>query len=1018
LAAVALVAIVLAGVAVWRFSAGPISIDAVTPYIERALSDRASGRRVTIGTSSLVWDSAERTIEVRADRVSVFDTDGMAVMVVPEMMLRFRLAALLRGVVAARAVTLIRPSLTVIRAADGGWEFSAVPDTDQGPAAARSGDTELVLGLVERSLAQLDRFRLVDARLAIDDRRARATWVLPRVSVGLQRVRGQFDAEVSLELDVGGRSVPIRGAARLDADYQPIEGDVTVAELDVATIASRVVELSDLAALDLPLSGRLHFGRDAATGDLELRFDVAGGAGRIVRPELPDGRLEIASLALRGAYAVRGEQLSIDELVVGLPSAAIKLKARARDLSGAALVEGSLAIASVPIDDLRKYWPAELGTNPRRWILANMSQGVIRDIAVHFVAERSGGTIDVTAIDGNMTVEGARVRYLHPQPPIEQGSGLVRFNSRQFDIAVRAGRLRGLTVDNALLTISGLEKPDQEMTMRVAVSGPITDTLALLDLPPFGYVRRFGVAADSITGDMTAQLSLRFPLIERLTFDDVALGTTASLRGLRVPKAVREFDLTEGRFDLNLDKAGMGLIGTAQLGGVPATVSWDEHFDRPVPYRRRYDVSATLSDTHRHRLGIDFGDAITGPVGLTANYIEAGDRRSRLVGVLDLRAAALKIGDLAWQKPAGEAASGRFEVGVTEGRLGTLERAELQARGFSLRSSGAFDAQGRLARLDIQELKSDDTDIAARATWQGERLDLSLTGRSLDASALFGGDDVGSKPPRVMTVSAKLDRVLVGPGRQLAKVELRADSDGKRWRSASISGAVGAGGMTLSLTPEPGGRVLTVIADDAGAVLKTFGLGDEVQGGQLRLDGRYDDSGNGGDDPLNAHIAIADYRMVRAPWLAKLLAVTSVTGIPDLLSGEGIGFAELSMQVVKTRNRLRIVEGRASGTALGLTVQGTVEGADDIADLTGTIVPVYSVNRLFGQIPVIGELVTGRGGGLFAFTYSARGPLDNPSVNVNPLSVLAPGFLRNLFHWLPDAQTQPDGQPPPTSTRE
>ena len=37
------------------------------------------------------------------------------------------------------------------------------------------------------------------------------------------------------------------------------------------------------------------------------------------------------------------------------------------------------------------------------------------------------------------------------------------------------------------------------------------------------------------------------------------------------------------------------------------------------------------------------------------------------------------------------------------------------------------------------------------------------------------------------------------------------------------------------------------------------------------------------------------------------------------------------------------------------------------------------------------------GGGLFAATYTVRGPIDAPTLTVNPLAALAPGFLRNLF---------------------
>ena len=58
----------------------------------------------------------------------------------------------------------------------------------------------------------------------------------------------------------------------------------------------------------------------------------------------------------------------------------------------------------------------------------------------------------------------------------------------------------------------------------------------------------------------------------------------------------------------------------------------------------------------------------------------------------------------------------------------------------------------------------------------------------------------------------------------------------------------------------------------------------------------------------------------------------------------------------------------------------------------------YSVNRVLGAIPLLGNILTGgEGEGLFAVTYAISGSLEALDVSVNPLSVLAPGFLRNLF---------------------
>jgi hypothetical protein len=61
-------------------------------------------------------------------------------------------------------------------------------------------------------------------------------------------------------------------------------------------------------------------------------------------------------------------------------------------------------------------------------------------------------------------------------------------------------------------------------------------------------------------------------------------------------------------------------------------------------------------------------------------------------------------------------------------------------------------------------------------------------------------------------------------------------------------------------------------------------------------------------------------------------------------------------------------------------------------------VPAYALNSLPGRIPLLGRLFTAeKGGGLIAADVHVRGKLDDPSIMVNPLSVLTPGFLRRIF---------------------
>jgi len=73
---------------------------------------------------------------------------------------------------------------------------------------------------------------------------------------------------------------------------------------------------------------------------------------------------------------------------------------------------------------------------------------------------------------------------------------------------------------------------------------------------------------------------------------------------------------------------------------------------------------------------------------------------------------------------------------------------------------------------------------------------------------------------------------------------------------------------------------------------------------------------------------------------------------------------------------------------------------------------------LLGNIPVLGNLlIGGKGEGVFALTYSVRGSGDGTEVQINPLSALAPGFLRRLVTLLDrrPGQSKGDGENPKTT---
>ena len=195
---------------------------------------------------------------------------------------------------------------------------------------------------------------------------------------------------------------------------------------------------------------------------------------------------------------------------------------------------------------------------------------------------------------------------------------------------------------------------------------------------------------------------------------------------------------------------------------------------------------------------------------------------------------------------------------------------------------------------------------------------------------------------------------------------------------------------------DAGGYRFVFESNDMGAVLRALGKFDTIHGGRLAIVGTS--AGPMPNAPLEARIEARDYILVDAPAMVRLLTVASLTGINDTMKGEGIQFSRLIGAFTLTDGIMETELLRAYGPALGLTARGKIDLDEFLVEFEGTAVPAYSVNQALNLIPLLGPILTGgEGEGLFAVTYRMTGDLDDPIVDVNPLSALAPGFLRAMF---------------------
>ncbi len=329
-------------------------------------------------------------------------------------------------------------------------------------------------------------------------------------------------------------------------------------------------------------------------------------------------------------------------------------------------------------------------------------------------------------------------------------------------------------------------------------------------------------------------------------------------------------------------------------------------------------------------------------------------------------------------------------------------QARADGEGFHAAGRAALDG-GAVRTLTLERFELDKTDLSAevvRAPAGGYRM--SLKGARLDVEPLLarlGSDtaaaDLGFRAPWDVDVDVR--SVSAGGALQFTDVRGRVSGEAQRVQTLRAAGTLADGGkLDVALVPEGAKQRLTLSADQGGQTLKALGLYRYARDGRLSLAATLD--GGGSPRRVEGRLDMADFRVTNAPVLAEMLSLGSLGGIAGMLRGKGLAFTRIRVPFTwSSDGALEIREGRAVG-AIGITVDGVVDRNADRIDLQGDVVPAYTLNAAFGQVPLLGKAITGgRGKGVFGIEYAARGTLDHPKVTVNPLAALAPGALRKLF---------------------
>lgn len=772
------------------------------------------------------------------------------------------------------------------------------------------------------------------------------------------------------------------------------------------------------------LKGSGDFFLDPAGALERVHAELSGKDIALNMPGVFAQAVSYQALSVAGDYLAGPRQFNIAKLSVSARGFALDASGSVTlNDAGAPGLVTKARIGALPIRTLLHYWPLPVAPGARDWINTNIFAGQIGPLEAE--TNFAPGMLDQVILPEDSMkltfamrdVEGSYVDGLTHATGVR---GDATMTGDTFKAVFDGGHIGPLSLSGGTATIPTLHKVGTVGEFGVHIEGAMSDVMTLIDMKPLNYPTKFGIDPKQTSGTSSADLMFKVPMLADLPVDDVGISVKAHVNGFAVTLGTTR--ITNGTVDFDIDNAHLHQVGQVNLADSRLSVDWTEDFRTKSPMTTKLAVKGSLTEAGRAALNIDLSRYLRGTVPVSADITGRSGSLAHADVTVDFTPALLSIPIVNLEKLPGQTAAGRIQVNFAAGN--TVQDEAIKISGPVLNATGTanFDKNGELTILSFPSVKMGPlNDLSFLLTRNGSSNDYTLRGKSLDGSKVGrngtneapGGANATAEaqddtPEGRFHINAKLERLSMRDGVAIAPFNLDLAGVGVRPAALALSGNLAMGSriapIAANLETSAAGRKVTLTAGDAGLLARGLFAFESMRGGALttvvNLPGQASDIVNPNSVPADftGTLTVKDFTVVNQPLLARLFSAGSLTGVGDLLGGDGMTLEELNMPFTSKNNVIAVNNARVVGRAIGASADGYIDRPKGVIALKGSLIPAYGLNSIISNIPLLGDILASKKGeGIFGITYSLTGASDHPDLSTNPLSMLTPGILRRIF---------------------
>ncbi|BAT60855.1 hypothetical protein GJW-30_1_03405 [Variibacter gotjawalensis] len=858
------------------------------------------------------------------------------------------------------------------------------------------------------------------------------------VLLALRLDQGDFRADVPLNMDL---------VATLGADGTPTSlngrilagaGFIGDAKKDIARL--RIDEMTADIKWDAK-QRRLTIPIDLSSGASRVRLaavvepppqnsgvwtvSLAQGQASLAAAGSKEAPVQIERVIGRATIDTVGKRLALENMELGGRAVAATLSASLDYNTEDPILAFKIEGGRMSLNALKRLWPIFIVPEVRRWVDEQMLGGTVEKVSIFGNAPLKTFTPHGPPLTNEQLVIeiGARnaiVRPLDALPSLKDVDVATRIVGHTVSIAFGKGTIdlpsgRKLMVAGGTFDIADTSlKPPMSQT-RLRVEGGLDAAAEMLSMEALRDASGLPLDAATTKGNVVANIALAVPMRPVVTRNEVGYAVEAEITNFGAEKFFKGLKAEQGTLRISATHEQMQVKGDVKIGGMPSAVEYRTASSQPEAEVR---VQATLDDAARNRLNLDF-PGLSGSVNVKfGGRMKPTTREGRFGFEIDLKDS--KINDLipGWIKAAGRPARSTFTL-VDRGQSMRLEDFVLEGSGVSVRGALEVDSQGELLSANFPTFSPSEGDKASlridkasdgamRLTLRGDVVD----GRGFVKASMSGQKiEAKTKKPQDFDAEVKIGVMTGHNGETMRSLDLKISRRAGQIRAFSASGKIGSNAsINGSMEKRQSRQGIVVTSADAGALFRFADIYPRMYGGTLEV---AMDPPLADDTPREGYIKVRNFAVRGEPALDGVAAARpGDPNAPRARAGTtgGVPFTDMYAEFTRSPGRFSVRDGVVRGPSVGGTVEGNLDYATNSVNMRGTFVPLYGLNNIPGQIPILGMFLGGSKEGLLGVTYQVTGKPNAPTLNVNPMSALAPGFLRKIFEFRGNEANVPTGR--------